>query len=249
MKKHEGGLLPQKFVHAYQDQVFRPRWWSIFCNAFYLSRRGLHDAIARHAHALSGALLDLGCGKKPYRNLIDVREYVGMDVPVSGHLQEEKCPDVYYDGKAVPFKDGSFDSALCSEVLEHVFQIDAVLSELWRVLRPGATLVITVPFCWDQHEIPYDFARYTEWGIRHLLERHGFCVEVQEKTSTHVETLTQLLAAYVYKEIPTRGRFTKIVRAPVIFAIFLAGVCVNKMLPDSGQLYLNQLIVARRSRN
>ena len=238
-------MLRERIVRAYQDQVFRPRWWSIFCNAFYLIRRGLNETVTRHAHLLSGAMLDLGCGNKPYRNVISVREYVGMDVLISGHAQDEKCPDVYYNGSKFPFRDSSFDSALCSEVLEHVFEIDAVLSELGRVLRPGASLMITVPFCWDQHEIPYDFGRYTEWGIRHLLERHGFRIEVQEKTSTHVEALTQLFAAYIYKAFPA-GKVGKIVRAPVISAIFMVGMCASKVLPDSGQLYLNQVIVARR---
>ena len=230
---------------AYSDQVFAPRWWSIFFNAFYFSRRGLHRGISKYAPQLTGAMLDFGCGIKPYRGLFNVDRYVGVDIAVSGHDNALKHADAYYDGKTIPFPDAHFDSMLCSEVLEHVFNIDEILGELRRVVKPRGLALITIPFAWDQHEVPYDFARYTEWGIRHLLERHGFRIVAHEKSATYIETVSQLIVAYFYKHMPDNA-LTKLIRFAIIAPVFLSAALMNKLLPDNGNYYLNHIILAER---
>lgn len=239
------GIVP-RLREAYEEQVFRPKWWSVFCNAFYLSRRGIFEGIRRHAPRLSGRMMDFGCGSKPYRDLFHVQEYVGVDIEVSGHASAHKRADVFYDGQTLPFSDGCFDSILASEVLEHVFNLDMILAEMARVIRPGGIALITIPFAWDQHEVPYDFARYTEWGIKHLLERHGFSVEVQEKTSTHIETVAQLIVSYFYKYLPDNAVF-KAVRLLSIAPVFITGLLLSRLLPKGNGFFLNQVIVARRN--
>ena len=233
-------------VQAYNNQVFAPRWWSIFCNAFYFSRRGLHRGVKRHASKLSGTMLDFGCGIKPYRKLFTVEQYVGVDIAESGHDDTLKHADAYYDGKTIPFPDGHFDSVLCSEVLEHVFNIDQILGELHRVTKPGATMLLTIPFAWDQHEVPYDFGRYTEWGIRYLLEQHGFEVVTHEKSATYIETVSQLFVAYFYKHMPD-NMATKLLRLAIIAPVFLLSTLASKLLPDNGHYYLNHIILAQRA--
>ena len=74
----------------------------------------------------------------------------------------------------LPVADASFDAVLCTQVLEHVADPLAVLSELRRVTRPGGQLLLTVPLVWPLHEEPYDFFRYTPHGLRHLLTAAGF---------------------------------------------------------------------------
>ena len=80
----------------------------------------------------------------------------------------------YYDGKVISFNDEFFDNAFSSEVFEHIFNIDEVLCEIHRVIKNNGKLCITCPFVWDEHVQPYDFARYTSYGIRHLLNKNGF---------------------------------------------------------------------------
>lgn len=237
-----------KIASAYRQQVFAPRWWSIFFNAFYFSRKGLHRAIARHAPAFSGRMLDFGCGSKPYRSLFTVKEYIGLDIQASGHDHMETQADVFYDGKTLPFADEFFDCALTAEVLEHVFNLDEILTELCRVLKPGAPVLITIPFGWDQHEVPYDFARYTEFGIRHLLQKHGFEILSIEKTATYVETLTQLAGTYLYKNLLLRkGIIFKLLRFVLITPLFVTGALWNKVLPDDGNFFLGQAILAKKA--
>jgi hypothetical protein len=63
-------------------------------------------------------------------------------------------------------------------VLEHLPEPATVLRELHRVLKPSGTLWMTAPLFYVEHERPYDFYRYTRYGLRHLLDQAGF--EVRE---------------------------------------------------------------------
>lgn len=95
--------------------------------------------LAPHLAACRGRVLDVGAGEAPWRELLPVGvEYVGVDVDVSGNFGMRQQSDIiYYDGKKLPFGDGSFDHVLCTEVLEHVPDPAAFLLDLNRVLRQG----------------------------------------------------------------------------------------------------------------
>src|SRR5215471_15028097 len=137
-----------KLITFLRRNSFQPGLPGIFLNPFYFIRRSLYKSIRLYATDLKGKLLDFGCGRKPYENLFTVDEYIGIDVEISGHDHSHSRVDVYYDGNHIPFPDKSFDALFCSEVLEHVFNPDDVLTEIARVLKPGAKAILTTPFAW-----------------------------------------------------------------------------------------------------
>jgi ubiquinone/menaquinone biosynthesis C-methylase UbiE len=104
---------------------------------------------------------------------------------------------IFYDSAHFPFADGEFDSALCSQVLEHVFTLDTFLAEINRVIKPGSKPLLTLPFVWDEYEQPYDFARYSSFGLKAFLERHGFEVLQQRKTLPDLRVIFQLVNGYL----------------------------------------------------
>jgi SAM-dependent methyltransferase len=77
----------------------------------------------------------------------------------------------------LPFEDGVFDAICLFDVLEHVEDDLALLSELSRILKDGGMLLLSVPFMYRFHEIPHDYRRYTPTGLRHVLTRCGFDVQ------------------------------------------------------------------------
>ncbi len=221
---------------------------SIVISPIYIIRRGLHLAIREFAPAFTGRVLDFGCGSKPYESLFTrVDQYIGVDMPVTGHPHRRSRVDVFYDGERLPFPDCTFDGVVSFEVLEHVFNPDVVLRELRRVLKPGGTLLLTVPFAWDEHEVPFDFARYTCHGLKSVLERSGFEVVQQRKTCGYVLAIGQMLAAYLYQHVLPQGRIgARVAQLVVLFPLNVLWLIADAVLPRRDTLYCNNVVVARR---
>lgn len=231
----------------YNKSLFQPTFFGLFFNPFFIIRRGLFRNIAQLSGHLHGRLLDFGCGSKPYRSLFDVTAYIGTDVEVSGHDHLNEDIDVYYDGTTLPFDDASFDSIFSSEVFEHIFNLPEILNELHRVLKPGGHMLVTVPFVWDEHEIPYDFARYTSFGIRHLLTEKGFTIVKETKTTNYVATLCQMWAAYVYQHILPKNKVARIALTPLfITPITICGLTFSAILPTNMKFFHNNVLVVRK---
>jgi len=137
--------------------------WTVF---LYLHRKPILNAVTEAAPLLRGRLLDVGCGNKPYASLLHCTEHVGVDVEQSPHRREQM--DKIYDGRTLPFDDEEFDSILCTEVLEHCLDPQHVVREMWRVLKPGGHALITIPMVIHHHEEPWDFQRFTRYGMEQL---------------------------------------------------------------------------------
>lgn len=141
------------------------------------------------------SVLDVGCGLRPYEVLFPHAKYVGVDVPQSGRESDGKRPDFEFDGIFLPFDGASFDGIICTEVLEHATNPDALLGEMYRVLRPSGRLLITAPFIWGLHELPYDFRRYTHVGIRTAVELAGFTITAQSKLTEGTAAIQMLISS------------------------------------------------------
>jgi len=240
--------MPDQLQGFLRRQSFQPGIIiGLFCNPFYFIRRNLYKNIKRSAPLLKGRLLDFGCGRKPYENLFRVDEYIGLDMEQTGHDHQNSKVDVFYDGKHIPLPDNSFDAAFCSEVLEHVFEPDVVLKEINRVLKPGATVLLTVPFCWNEHEVPYDYARYSSFGIVHLLEKNGFRILEVRKSGNFVQVNFQLWALYFSELFKKFGMGGKVVSMLFIVPINLAGSLFKLLLPKNDSLYFNSIITGKKA--
>jgi SAM-dependent methyltransferase len=137
-------------------QAFHPGLLGLLVNPFYFARKGLHQHIVALAPSVHGRLLDVVAAPSPIKNTLQPQNT--SDWTCKGG---NKHADRFYDGKTFPFSDGEFDAVLTSEVLEHVFNPDEFLSEINRVLRDGGVLLLMVPFVWDEHEQPFDYACYS----------------------------------------------------------------------------------------
>ena len=161
-------LLFFPFVCGYNHYEFSNKWLGLIFNPFFFARKNLYNHIRSLSAKIFGRVLDVGCGNKPYKNLISYSEYIGLEFDTPENRVAKKA-DFFYDGKYLPFKDCEFDSILTTQVLEHVFTPEIFVAELYRVLKPGGVMLLTVPFIWNEHEEPFDFGRYSSFGLRALL--------------------------------------------------------------------------------
>jgi ubiquinone/menaquinone biosynthesis C-methylase UbiE len=166
--------------------------------------------------------LDLGCGLKPYLSSFSDAQYTGIDVQVSGADLDMKAPDLYFDGNRIPFPDKHFDGILCTQVLEHAVDSELLLNECSRVLKPAGSLIISVPFIYREHEQPYDFRRFTSFGLVKSLERNGFVVPTQIKCLSELETIATIFCCYISNTYGPKGKMMNrlcsfLVIAPTLF--------------------------------
>lgn len=131
--------------------------------------RDIKSSIAKFA---TGNLLDVGCGNKPYESLFEnkLSSYTGCDVVQSNANKV----DVICLATNLDFEDNKFDTVFSTQVMEHVDNSDKMMGECNRVLKTDGHLILSVPFCWELHEEPYDFFRFTKYGLTELCKRNNF---------------------------------------------------------------------------
>ena len=230
----------------YVKEQFNPKILGIFINPFYFARKGLYQNVSKLITNLNGKLLDVGCGTKPYENICNVDEYIGLEIDDEGNRQHNYA-DVFYDGKTIPFEDKSFDSILSNQVFEHVFNPNQFLKEINRVTKVGGKFLITVPFVWDEHEQPYDYARYSSFGLKHILAENGFEIIEHRKSNNGIEVIFQLINDYLYKVIMTENAYFNLLIIILLMApINMTGLILSKLLPRNNDLYLDNIVLAKK---
>jgi SAM-dependent methyltransferase len=232
------------------DRNFKVGVADLFFSPFFTIRHLLHRSIIKHAHLLQHNLLDFGCGSKPYHHLFaHTTAYTGVDFEGGGNPYEKTRVDLYYNGKSLPFEANHFDSILATEVFEHLFNLDEILQELKRVLKPGGKMMLTCPFLWPEHEQPWDFARYSSFGIKALLERHGFETVVQEKTGNYLLCVHQLIVLYTYYLIPKIPLLYHVLYLLLTLPISIITLALQLVVPKKlkrQDLYLNNVLVVQK---
>ena len=216
----------------------------------YILRKKLLLAINKYSHFMQGKMMDFGCGSKPYKSLFNVNEYVGVDFQGQGHSHENEQIDVFYDGVLLPFPDNYFDSVFSTEVFEHVFNLEEMILEIKRVMKPGAKILVTCPFAIPEHEQPNDYARYSSFGLKHLFEKNNFKVVEFEKIGNHFDTLIQLRISFfslvIFPKLNKLGIIKKIFEF-IVYPIYnLTAIIFSKLFAKKQSLYLNNLIVCEK---
>ena len=173
-----------------------------------------------------GRVLDVGAGEAPWRDLMTEVDYVAVDVETSGMFGMRRKPHVtYYDGTRLPFDDKSFDHVLCVEVLEHVPNPESMLSDIHRVLRPGGSLVLTVPWSARLHHTPHDYTRFTRYRLKSMLEAAGLSsIAIEERGNDIAVIANKLLVMTVRLIFPVRKWNVLWTWMPAVLAAPITGI-------------------------
>lgn len=216
----------------------------------------LAEAIPKaiNAHARGGQALDVGCGRQPFRTLLESRglRYVGLDTQQNvDHTVAHVCP-IDADLPAALLADGPFDFILCTEVMEHVADWQTAFANFLRLLAPGGRLLITCPHVYPLHEEPYDFWRPTPYALRAFAARFGLTIVDQQQIGDGLDVLGTTLASTKFR-VP-KGSLNPLAYLSVlkmqIWRAFGVWVCKRRfarsLFRAETKLYLSNLIVLER---
>lgn len=160
--------MDMSVLRQLKNTPLHPQWF-----AFLGQSSNLRDM----CKGLSGLVLDIGCADgKPRNYLPEDANYVGLDYFDTATKLYRTRPSVFGDARQLPLENAAVDHVLLLDVLEHIPDPDRCLAEIFRVLKPGGTLTVQVPFMYPIHDAPYDFHRWTSFGLRRAAERAGFRV-------------------------------------------------------------------------
>lgn len=154
-------IIEAELLHSPERKYFSPVYYGQYQITIPL--------IIKYA---KGKLIDLGGGNLPYYDLISsrVKEYDSADLfsqdpRIKYHLDLQNMAEI---------KNENYDTAICLEVLEHIPDPLKALGEIARILKPGGMLILSAPHLSRLHDEPYDYFRFTKYGLIELLNKAGF---------------------------------------------------------------------------
>jgi SAM-dependent methyltransferase len=172
---------------------FHPQWFIY---------RHEHQYYSHISHHISGLILDVGCAHQVVKTYLHLpHRYVGLDYYDTAVHWYVAQPHVYADAHCLPIADNSIDTVLLLDVLEHLTHPDQCLCEIARVIKPGGTVILKVPFLYPLHDEPLDFQRWTCYGLRQLAHRYGFSIRQDIQLGRSFETVGLLTNLAISKAV------------------------------------------------
>jgi SAM-dependent methyltransferase len=163
----------RRFVAPLRATPLHPQWFVARAEARI---RG------RLAASCTGMVVDVGCASMAMAAHLPASRcrYLGLDYPATAQSMYRTRPQVFADAHALPLADGCAEAVLLLNVLEHLREPARAIAEAARVLSPGGSLFIDMPFLYPLHDRPHDSQRWTEHGLREALDQAGVCaIEIE----------------------------------------------------------------------
>lgn len=167
-------------------------------------------------------VLNIGSGG-PIQGLIDSK----LNVKITNiDIDSNRNPDFVMDVTKLKFDNNSYDIVIMMEVLEHVKEPQKAISEIYRVLRNNGQLVLSTPFILGLHDEPYDFYRFTKYGLEYLLR--DFQVEIKE-TNDFIHTIMVLVGRLLRAELK-RDKLVGLISFIFIISLYPILFLVSKVI-------------------
>jgi len=217
------------------------RFLSRVSQLIFIDRYLIRAEIRKAQAQVSGILLDIGCGKQPYRNEFkNIKKYIGLD---------RANADVAHDLAVFPYplEGGSANWILCTQVIDDLPDQDGFVKELHRLLSAKGGLMLSVSFVWELHDLPHDYGRPSPEQLRLLLERNGFELAELQQLGNSWTTLGQVININLLNIMTRRSWWYKVI-SPLLFLNSLFFYVLGSLLHYQrfDNLPLGFFVVARK---
>ncbi|MCK5707878.1 MAG: class I SAM-dependent methyltransferase [Candidatus Aureabacteria bacterium] len=196
---------------------------------------------------ISGTVVDAGAGKKAYKEVVEsiTNDYIAIDIKKTS---ETRMPDILCDMQDISIKSETIDTVLCVQALQHAYEPFRVIKEFYRILKPGGILILSAPHLVYMHDIPHDFYRFTDYGLKYLAEKAGFTVLETYRVGGLLSLICHIPSTLMIILFQKPVILKNIVRT--INYYFVKSVVRIETLFDPDRIYAkNIIIVARKSNN
>ncbi len=181
-----------------------------------LEKDSILDSLVEAKVYARGRLLDIGCGRKPYKDIFSelVDEYIGMD---------KTFGDIKGSALKIPVNNESFDTILSTQVLEHVSDPQKMMNEIYRVLKKDGHAILTMPLFWCLHEDPEDYFRFTKYALKKLAKTAKMDIVYIRDRGNWAITIGQLISIFLE---PTGNRYflkypKRLIQTSVMYIFYL----------------------------
>lgn len=192
------------------------------------AKRAREAAITR----ATGIVADVGSGRAPYKQRIEAKsemsKYITIDHPEATKYYSKEYPlDVKADiSDKIPMKAKSVDTVLLLMVLEHVPQPSAAIAELNRILKPGGELILSTIQTHPVHDPPFDFYRYTRFGLKHLLESNGFELVELNWEGSSIQTAVTVLNTTLFQHLKKMSKVKILLPVALILGLVAWAIAI-----------------------
>jgi len=201
-------------------------------HAFYLNSMHLLNSIQKSLKYINGKVLDIGSGTSQYKKFFinNIDEYIALDNEETNQVMFPTSKEKFISGdiKRLPFNNDSFDTVLLTQVLEHIDDTNLAMQEVKRVLKVDGILIISVPFIYQSHAVPYDFYRFSEYGLKKIL--NDFEILDWHYQGYFGTTIISLINGFLWNISSKNKVLRNTILLPFILLIFMFNNIVGKIL-------------------
>ena len=174
-------------------------------------------------------VLDAGAGNQPYKFLFEHAKYESADFE---QVDKSYAKSTYVCNlDDIPVEDNRYDFILFNQVMEHLPDPSTVLKELFRILKPSGKILYTGPLFYEEHEQPFDFYRYTQFGLRKLFTDAHLNIERLDWLEGYFGTIAYQFRS-IYKYLPLKPKkigngFTRYLVIPLFLLVKLTSLVLS----------------------
>lgn len=198
-----------------------------------------------------GIFVDIGAADRWVASRLSTEaHYFALDYPATSERFYGSKPDIFGDASRLPIGDDCVDNVVCLQVVEHLRDPSGSLREMQRILKPGGCAWLSIPFVYPIHNEPYDFQRYTEYGLQREAADAGFEWLGLERSHHAIHASAFVLCLSIAGGAESRRGVAKFLLLPFALAaitvINVGAWLAATVWPDWDKMTLDNLLVLRK---
>lgn len=207
--------------------------------------------LPRGIESARGIFVDIGAADRWVASRLPAdTQYFALDYPATSERFYGSKPDVFGDASNLPIADNCVDNIVCLQVVEHLRDPSGSLREMRRILKPGGHAWLSIPFVYPIHNEPYDFQRYTEYGLQREAAEAGFEWLGLERSHHALRASAFVLCLSIAGGVEPRRGMARLLLLPfALVAITVINVSAwlgATVWPDWDKMTLDNLLVLRK---